>query len=572
MDSFLRCMAVCAMLLLSWAQAQAQTDITLQHTHPHVFTVNPSGAIQIGYRFKAQAPTGKPLHVFVHFLDADGAIAFQDDHLPPTATTQWYGSITYQRTVTIPPSVPAGHYRIAIGLYDRTTGLRSTLGTASDAGNDEPSYVAPVRAGSQRYVAGELYVTTKPIVELPFACNGTDVTAALARALRAATAGQVLRLPMGTCRYGAYNGVNALRLDRRSDVEVVGHGAASTRLIATDKQRSAFVVYASSGVLLRDFRLEVQRPAGNAERTGRADAIGIYVEGSEKVELRQLAVVRPLGPGIQFYRARDSRAVRNYVALPAADGIHVAGPSSGIVLEDNEVFDSGDDALSSIGYTGSAVPQLNENIAIRNNQVRFQDVKWGSGVSIEGTTGAQVTGNRIERSGSAGIRIASIVGYSDLEGVRHPFITGGVADVEVADNELIEVETRRDLDHGAIHIAAHSADVSNVRVHGNTISSASPIGTAIDAIRIIGSVTPSRIHYVRDTSVWNNHIVNTSPGTLGRWCVGRSRATTENLLLGQAPQTRTRVAALPQPNTYGQGAATLRSAAPTAPCTTSADR
>lgn len=318
-----------------------------------------------------------------------------------------------------------------------------------------------------------------------------------------------------------------------------------------------------------------------ATSDGRADAIGVYVENSADVELRQLAVVQPLGPGIQFYRTRDSRAVRNFVARPAGDGIHVAGPSSGITLEHNQVFDSGDDGLSSIGYAGPGAPQRNQNIAIRHNQVRFRDVKWGSGVSVEGTTGAQVTDNTIERSGSAGIRIASIVGYSDLEGVRHPFVTDGVDDVEVADNQLVDVETRRDLDQGAIHIAAHTADVSNVRVHGNTISSASSAGTTVDAIRIIGSVTPGRIHYVRNTSVWGNRIVNASPGVLGAWCVGRSLATTVDLSLGQAPPPRTRTAEaaaadVAAPNTYSQrAAATQRSTAAAAAvrsCAASADR
>lgn len=567
-QSILRCFAVCVWLLVSSTHALAQPNITLLHTQPQVFTVNPAGVLQITYRFKAQAPTAKPLLVFVHFLDDSGAIVFQDDHQPPAATTQWWGDVVYQRTVAVPARVPVGHYRIAIGLYDRKSGVRTSLGTVVDAASEEPSWVEPVHPGSLRYVAGELYVTQKTIVQLPFDCNGNDVTADLARAVRGAAPGQVLRLPRGTCRFGAYGSVNALRLDRRNDVEVVGHGPGSTRLLATDPQRSAFIVYGSTGVLLRDFRLQVERPAGYDQRSGKADAIGVYVEDSRDVELRQLAVVAPLGPGIQFYRGTDSLVTRNFVSRPAADGIHVAGPSSGIVLERNTVFDSGDDALSTIGYTDQAVPLLNENIVIRDNRVRFRDIKWGSGVAVEGSTGVQVTGNRIERSGSAGIRVASIAGYGVLEGVQVNFVTGGVQRVEVARNELVDVETRTNLDHAAIHIAAHSADVSDVLVHDNTISSGSAVATASDAIRIIGSVTPDRIYYVRNTAVWANKIVNVTPGVLGAWCVGRSLATTQNLVLGQSPTARTTA---PAPNTYSASTGT-RSAPVVSDCGPPADR
>ncbi|KQP15124.1 right-handed parallel beta-helix repeat-containing protein [Pseudorhodoferax sp. Leaf267] len=539
-------LAAALALLCICAPARAAPSITVLHTQPYVFTVNPSQQIAITYRFKSTAPTAASRRVFVHFINAAGKIVFQDDHQPPAATSQWYGEISYQRFVTLPSAATSGRYQIAVGLFDPPTRVRTPLGTVADPASTEPSYTFEDRPGSSRYVVGELYVTTKPIVEAPFACNGNDVTAALSRALRNLASGQVLKLPFGSCQYSGALGINAMRLDRKTDVEVVGHGAPSTRLIATDKLRSGFIVYGSSGILLRDFRIEVARPPGYAERTGNADAIGVYVENSSKVELRQLAILNPLGPGIQFYRATDSRAMRNFVQRPAADGIHIAGPSSNIALEDNTVFDSGDDGLSSIGYVGGAQAGPNHDITIRNNRVRFRDVKWGSGVAVEGTAVAQVLNNYIERSGAAGIRIASIEGYAEMDGVRYTFVTGGVSNVEVAGNELVDTKTRAELGHGAMHIAAMSADLRDLQVHSNTISSASLMGTATDAVRVVGRVTPAGIYYVRNTRIWNNTVRNLSPGVLAPWCIVQAPDTTTGLVLNTGLQGQV------QPNVYVQ--------------------
>lgn len=558
MYSCWRTQAAILALLCGPAIGKAPPPISILHTQPYVYTVNPAGEIHVNYRFKATAPTASARRVFVHFLDASGWTVHQDDHDPMASTTQWYGDIVYERVVKLPANMVSGYYRIAVGLFDPTTRGRTALQTVIDPASVEPTYTREDTPGSRRYIVGEVYVTTKPIVEAPFVCNGNDVTGALSQSLRNLSSGQVLKLPFGSCHYSGALGINAMRLDQKSNVEVVGQGAPSTRLVATDKLRSGFIVSRSSDILLRDFKIEVLRSAGLSERTGNPDATGVYSEHSTKVELRQLAIASPLAQGISLYRTTDSRVTRNFVKLAAADGIHVAGPSSNVVLDQNELFDVGDDALSSIGYSQGAYAGQNQNISIRHNRVRFRDVRWGSGVAVEGTAGAQVLGNYIERSGSAGIRIASIEGYALLSGVRYPFMTGAVTSVDVTGNELVDVETRADLHHGAIHIAAEAADVSNIQVIGNTISSASLAGTATDAIRVGGRVTPGAIHYARDIRVWSNAIRNITPGVLGDWCIVALGATTQNL---STQNTLTRTTSV---NTYtSTGSSTARTAGTT---------
>jgi mannosyltransferase len=56
----------------------------------------------------------------VHVLDAGGETLINVDHLPPRPTREWRpGQIVPDRvTLALPPDLPAGDYRIAVGLYD----------------------------------------------------------------------------------------------------------------------------------------------------------------------------------------------------------------------------------------------------------------------------------------------------------------------------------------------------------------------------------------------------------------------------------------------------------------------
>jgi mannosyltransferase len=56
----------------------------------------------------------------VHVLDAGGETLVNADHLPPRPTREWRpGQIVPDRvTLALPPGLPAGDYRIAVGLYD----------------------------------------------------------------------------------------------------------------------------------------------------------------------------------------------------------------------------------------------------------------------------------------------------------------------------------------------------------------------------------------------------------------------------------------------------------------------
>jgi hypothetical protein len=62
--------------------------------------------------------------VFVHFVDRDGKVVFQDDHVllegESIVDQPWAVQFKEQRQLHIPAELPAGNYRIRIGVYART--------------------------------------------------------------------------------------------------------------------------------------------------------------------------------------------------------------------------------------------------------------------------------------------------------------------------------------------------------------------------------------------------------------------------------------------------------------------
>jgi hypothetical protein len=71
--------------------------------------------------------------IFVHLTDASGQIISQLDTLPQRGaapTTSWLPGeiIEDELTLTLPPDLPAGPYRLVLGLYDEKTGHRLMAG------------------------------------------------------------------------------------------------------------------------------------------------------------------------------------------------------------------------------------------------------------------------------------------------------------------------------------------------------------------------------------------------------------------------------------------------------------
>jgi hypothetical protein len=97
--------------------------------------VEAGAPIDIEYHFTRRA--GAPAFpadawVFVHVMDAAGALLWTDDHQPPTAPSTWgEADVTYRRTMFVPRGTPPGRVRIEAGVFVRPDGVRIPIAAAN---------------------------------------------------------------------------------------------------------------------------------------------------------------------------------------------------------------------------------------------------------------------------------------------------------------------------------------------------------------------------------------------------------------------------------------------------------
>ncbi len=113
----------------------------------------PFGApVEMTYRFHVapDAAIDGDYRVLVHFVDADDELMWNDDHDPPTPTSQWRPgqSVEYTRTMFLPVYPYLGEATVQVGLYDAASGERLRL--AGEDGGQRAYDVATIELLPER--------------------------------------------------------------------------------------------------------------------------------------------------------------------------------------------------------------------------------------------------------------------------------------------------------------------------------------------------------------------------------------------------------------------------------------
>ncbi len=113
---------------------------------PARLTVQPNQALQLTLYWQARGAVGADYKVFVHVVDEQGQVVVQRDVLPGEnqyPTRIWEKDEQVVDTHRLPAKgLPAGRYRIVVGMYDPQTGER--LPAIDSLGNGLPDRAVPV--------------------------------------------------------------------------------------------------------------------------------------------------------------------------------------------------------------------------------------------------------------------------------------------------------------------------------------------------------------------------------------------------------------------------------------------
>jgi len=95
-------------------------------------SLDPGGELRLALYWQTDARLEQNYTVFIHILDDSGDVIAQRDSMPQDnnyATSHWLAGplIDDIHVIPLPPDLPAGEYRAAIGLYVWQTGERLTV-------------------------------------------------------------------------------------------------------------------------------------------------------------------------------------------------------------------------------------------------------------------------------------------------------------------------------------------------------------------------------------------------------------------------------------------------------------
>jgi hypothetical protein len=119
--------------------AQRQLAVTLDQavtlqSAAYTATTSPGGAVTVRLLWRDEHPLAQSYSVFVHLDSAAGTLVAQHDGIPvaglrPTDTWHPGETVDDHHALELPPDVPAGDYRLDVGLYQGQQRLSLPDGT-----------------------------------------------------------------------------------------------------------------------------------------------------------------------------------------------------------------------------------------------------------------------------------------------------------------------------------------------------------------------------------------------------------------------------------------------------------
>lgn len=267
-------------------------------------------------------------------------------------------------------------------------------------------------------------------------------------------------------------------------IDVIDDGSRAGRSIFVDRVHD-LIVY---GLTIK---------SSNATR--RSGVYGnIRINEASRVAVVRCRLGRSSSVAIHTINSSDLVFNDNEVFGTFADGIHVSRGGGHVHIIDNDIHNTGDDAIGVIGYldAGRDYPPI-VDVSIQLNHIRDAGSGIaGNGIDVQGVTGAVISGNQIDGARLSGIFVGATAGNAS------GLATHYVLHARVNDNDIAHVG----LALPGRGITVHGA--SNVSVRNNHIDFTSSDGILVD-------------HAGADIEIVSNRITNVAMRGIN-WIQGSS--------------------------------------------------
>jgi|GEM_PF-1740102 len=327
--------------------------------------------------------------------------------------------------------------------------------------------------------------------------SATDDRAAIQAALdAAAAAGGICFIPAGI-----YSHDSTIRID---GVPLIGTGTLrSTDTTSSNPFHS--IIITGDGAELRGITVATN---WSGTRQTNILAHAVLCSAATNFVIEGITVDSSAATGILVTACEGGQIVNNVIKRTLADGIHLTTVSSNIVVSGNRVSDVGDDGIAVVSYISGGAKT--NNVTISDNIVVGGSTR---GITVVGGDEVVIIGNMIINSALAGIYIASEAS-ANTYGATNISITGNNIDSAGSPSGIVMASVRiygragyptenilfmgnniNNSRHTGIHVAADSANTSNVSITNNVFR-----GMSIDSgsgVYVDGGV---------DITVNNNYI------------------------------------------------------------------
>jgi len=250
----------------------------------------------------------------------------------------------------------------------------------------------PVAASSPAANAASQPSNSIDVTAAPFNADNTgqadDQTALQSAFATAKTSGKSVWLPAGT-----YNHSGVLNAD---GITIVGAGANvsnPTVVVATAYASEAIHLTGASPSISR-LMTKVAAP-GATSRLNAPQSASIWVEGATNASVSYLIIQGASSNGVRLDGAQNSLVAHNLVLGTNADGIGATHGAVNNVVQNNMVYESGDDAYSDDSYLSEAPLQDAGNQFVDN--IAYQ-IPYGRGFAATGSINGTFSGNLIART------------------------------------------------------------------------------------------------------------------------------------------------------------------------------